>query len=143
MGGQHGGAFQEDILVSKFDNPSEHANQRHAACSVSQLVQFWEHMEFQTAQCPEWCFCLRWQIPFHIISLGQMFCHILDGCLNALREAEGPTFNSIVELHPLHGFSKTCLGQPDQLLFQRKASSKFIPWHLLRSFAKNERIISM
>jgi hypothetical protein len=80
------------------------------------------------AQRPEWCFCLCWQIPIHIISLGQMFFHILDVCLNVLMlGAEGPAFESIVELHLLHVSSKMNLGQSDQLLFQRKVLSEFVP----------------
>jgi hypothetical protein len=58
--------------MSKFDDPLEHANQRHAARSISRL-QFWGHLEFRTARCPEWRLCLPWQKATCIILIGQMF----------------------------------------------------------------------
>jgi hypothetical protein len=82
------------------------------------------------------------QNPIHIILLGQALFHILDGCLNLLRGAEGPAFDSIVELHLSCRSPEVHLGFSNRFLFQREALSKFIPWHLFSILTDNERIVS-
>jgi hypothetical protein len=70
-----------------------------------------------------------------------MFFHILHGCLNMLRGTEGPTFDSIVELHLSHVSSKMCLGRSDRFLFQGEVSSKVTAQDLFGIFTHNKRIV--
>ena len=76
-------------------------------------LQFWGCVQFWTVQRAQWRLCLCWQIPIHSILLGQTLFHALVGGLDVLRGAEGPMFDSIVELHLLHVSTKTNLWRSD------------------------------